>query len=121
MKPSDVVRFFGAVLEHEIISGSTYGLMTTFEQAVDPQDRYLENFGLGLFAYGDFFGHSYGHLGLFVGSEAVALFSARGEYVLVVLANVSRIRDRDELIGKYLEVIVNAPQPERVDPVDLHE
>lgn len=43
--------------------------------------------------------------GLFVGSEAIALFDPNGKFVLVILANVSRIRDKDALVQKYLDVI----------------
>jgi D-alanyl-D-alanine carboxypeptidase len=103
---SDVMRFFGALSGGELLGDSSYREMTTFEEAAAPADHYLEEFGLGLFSYGDFFGGAYGHLGLFVGSEAIALFHPDGDFALVLLANVSRIRDKDGLVQKYLNVIV---------------
>jgi hypothetical protein len=102
---SEVMRFFDALPARRLLGDSTYGEMTTFEETRTPADQYLENFGLGLFSYGDFFGSVYGHLGLFVGSEAIALFHPDGDFVLVVLTNVSGIRDKDGLIQKYLNVI----------------
>ncbi|MDZ7289360.1 MAG: beta-lactamase family protein [candidate division KSB1 bacterium] len=103
---SDVLRFFSAILNREIISDQSFRLMTEFIKAKHPKDKYLENFGMGLFQYGDYYRRAYGHLGLFIGSEAIAIFSPEKEFILVFLANVSRIKNSDAIIQKYLDMIV---------------
>jgi D-alanyl-D-alanine carboxypeptidase len=101
---SDVLRFFTALMDGKIVGAESLGLMTSFERAAKPEDRYLAEFGSGLFRYGDFYDGCYGHLGLFVGSEAVALFHPQKRYTVALLANVSRIRDRDGLVKKFLDL-----------------
>ena len=102
---ADVARFFAAVMEGELLGEATRREMWTFVSGVKPADRYLVRFGLGLFAYGDVFRGTYGHLGLFVGSQAVALFDPQRRFVLVLLANVSRVRDLDGLVNTYLRAL----------------
>jgi len=102
---SDVMIFFAAIMRREIISDESYRIMTAVTRARMPKDKYLENFGLGLFRYGDVYRGTYGHMGLFVGSEAIALFDPERRFALVLLANVSRIKDRDSIIKEYLDVI----------------
>lgn len=103
---SDVLRFFTAILHRKIISDQSLRLMTAFKKTKRPKDKYLENFGMGLFQYGDYYCGAYGHLGLFIGSEAVAIFSPEKNFVLVFLANVSRIKNSDAIIQKYLDLII---------------
>jgi hypothetical protein len=79
--------------------------MTEFKKAKRPEDKYLDNFGMGLFQYGDYYRGVYGHLGLFIGSEAIAIFSPEKKFVLVFLANVSRFKNSDTIIQKYLDII----------------
>ena len=98
----DVARFFEAVVGREVVSEASYRRMVSFETARHPQDRYLERFGSGLFAFGPYYGDAYGHPGLFVGSEALALFDPEERWVFVLLANVSRIRERDVLVEDLL-------------------
>jgi hypothetical protein len=40
-----------------------------------------------------------------VGSEAIAIFDPEGDFVLVLLVNLSRIRDREAPVQKFLRVI----------------
>jgi D-alanyl-D-alanine carboxypeptidase len=102
----NVLMFFDAVMNRRIITEQSYAMMTKFTGAKEPKDKYLEKFGLGLFHYGDFYDGAYGHLGLFVGSEAIAIFSPEKRFVLVFLANVSRVNDSDAFIRKYLDLVV---------------
>ncbi len=103
---SDVLRFFSAMLNREIISDQSFRLMTEFKKTKHPKDKFLENFGMGLFQYGDYYRGAYGHLGLFIGSEAISIFSPEKKFVLVSLANVSRIQNSDAIIQKYLDMII---------------
>ena len=103
---SDVLRFFDSIMNREIITETSYNAMTQFTKANNPKDKYLENFGLGLFHYGNFYEGAYGHLGLFIGSEAIAIFLPEKKFVLVFLANVSRIDNSDAIIKKFLDVIL---------------
>jgi hypothetical protein len=103
---SAVLTFFDAVMNQKIITEESYILMTQFTRAKKPKDKYLENFGFGLFQYGDSYAGAYGHLGLFIGSEAIAIFSPERKFVLIFLANVSRVDNSDAIIRKYLDVII---------------
>ena len=102
---SDVLAFVDAVMNRRIITEQSYVMMTQFTKAKKPKDKYLEHFGLGLFQYRDFYDGAYGHLGLFIGSEAVAIFSTERKFVLVFLVNVSRVDNSDAIIRKYLDLI----------------
>jgi D-alanyl-D-alanine carboxypeptidase len=101
----DVLTFFDAIVNRKIITELSYSMMTQFNKAKNPKDKYLENFGLGLFHYGEFYDGAYGHLGLFVGSEAVAMFSPEKKFVLVFLVNVSRVTNSDAIIRQFIDVI----------------
>ncbi len=102
---SDILRFFKAIMNREIINEQSFQQMTKFSRARNPKDTYLQDFGSGLFRYGVYTDDAYGHLGLFVGSESVAIFSPEKRFALIVLANVSRIEDSDAIIRKSLDVI----------------
>jgi D-alanyl-D-alanine carboxypeptidase len=103
---ADVLTFFDAVMNRRIITEESYALMTQFIKAKKAKDKYLENFGLGLFHYGDFYAGAYGHLGLFIGSEAIAIFSPERKFVLVFLANVSRVDNSEVIIQQHLDSII---------------
>lgn len=102
---SDVMRLFEAVMNREVVGEDSYRVMTSVARARHPEDTYLERFGLGLFRYGDVYRNTYGHIGLFVGSETIALFDPARKSVFVLLANVSRIRNRDLLVQRYLDAV----------------
>jgi len=104
---SDILLFFNAVQNKTLVSDSSYQLMTHFAKAKEPKDKYFENFGMGLFQFGDYFGKTIGHLGLFVGSEAIALFSEEKNFIIVILTNTSRILNNDEIVQIYLKAISN--------------
>jgi D-alanyl-D-alanine carboxypeptidase len=106
---SDVLRFFEAVMTREIVGERSFALMTDFQTAPNSKDRHLRNFGLGLFKFGEDYGGAYGRPGLFIGSEAIALFDPRRDFVMAMFANVSRVRDMDTLIRKCLTVIDGSP------------
>lgn len=106
---NDVLRFFVATMKQEIISGESFKLMTTVGTEQNSADEYPVNFGSGLFRYGDVFRGAFGHLGLFVGSEAIALFKPDKDMVFVLLANVSRIKDPDALVRSYLAILETYP------------
>lgn len=103
---SDVLKFFSAIMNREIVSDRSFQLMTEFIKAIKPRDKYLKNFGMGLFQYGEFYKDAMGHLGLFVGSEAIGIFHPEKKFVLVLLANVSRIKNSDAIVQKYLDIIL---------------
>ena len=100
----DVRRFFEAIPTGELLQPASVQKMTTTSRARRPQDRYLENFGSGLFQY-DMFQGAYGHMGLFIGTTTIAIFDPWQRYTLVLLANVSRIKNRDALVNSLLNVI----------------
>ncbi len=104
---SDVLIFLDAIQKKRIINTNSYDLMTQFVKSKNPKDKYLENFGMGLFKFGDYYEGAIGHLGLFVGSEAIGIYSLEKKFIIVVLANVSRIINSDALIRKYLNILLN--------------
>ncbi len=103
---SDVLCFFDAVMTRKIINEKSFESMIRFTRALHPEDMYLESFGSGLFRYGDVCRDTIGHLGLFIGSEAAGLFSLEEKFTIVLLANISRIENRDAILQKYLDRIV---------------
>lgn len=101
----DLLLFFDAILTRKIINENSYHLMTNVMSVENKKDKYLKHFGMGIFQYEDYYDHSCGHLGLFVGSEAVALFHQEKGYVFIFLSNFSYLKKKDEIIHQYLELI----------------
>lgn len=99
---AEVLRFVAAILDCRLVIADDFARMSAFSTARTPRDKYLEGFGYGLFRYGAFFDGCYGHQGLFIGSEGIALLDPEGRYAVVLLANVSRIRELGRLVHEVL-------------------
>jgi D-alanyl-D-alanine carboxypeptidase len=100
----DLLSFYNALLENKLINQNSFDLMMSFQDSKSNESIYLKHFGLGLFKFDPYRGY-YGHQGLFVGSEALALFNKESKSIFVILANVSTLKEKDELINAYLDKI----------------
>ncbi len=101
----DLLLFYNSVLTKKIIQKSSYDIMTKFMTAEKPKNKYLKNFGYGIFKYGDYYDNSFGHSGLFIGSEAEALFNQEKGYIVIFTANVSQVNGKDKIIKEYIDIL----------------
>ncbi len=101
---SDVMRFFDAIMQAIILDEKSIKVMTFFHQGADEKEKYNKNFGLGIFHFDDVYDNTYGHLGLFIGSEALAIYHPEKGYVIVLIGNVSKF-NKDELIKDIIRII----------------
>lgn len=100
----DLMIFYTAVMDQTIISEKSLALMTSFQSGPDNNEKYLKNFGSGLFQFDEFNDTTYGNLGLFIGSEALALYHPEKRYVITLIGNVSRF-EKDELVREIIKVL----------------
>ncbi len=102
---SDLLRFLGAIMDVSLISGDSLIAMTSFTEGRDEKEMYNRFFGMGLFRF-DVFDGTIGHLGLFIGSEALAIYHPGKRYVITLTSNVSKF-EKDRLVADIIRIIGN--------------
>jgi D-alanyl-D-alanine carboxypeptidase len=101
---NDLMRFISSIMDTTIINKKSLELMTSFHQGADKKEKYNKNFGFGLFHFDTIYDNTYGHLGLFIGSEAIVLYHPEKIYIISLISNVSKF-NKDELIKDIIRII----------------
>lgn len=101
---SDILTFYEALISNKLIKQETLDLMMEYHDSKSKDDKYLTRYGLGLFKF-DSYNDYYGHQGLFIGSEALAIFNRDMNTIFVIIANVSTTKNKDILINEYLNML----------------
>jgi len=102
---SDLSLLLAAIMDASIVSGDSLIAMTSFTEGGDKKERYNKFFGRGLFRF-DVLGGTIGHLGLFIGSEALVIYHPEKRYVIALIGNVSKF-EKDGLVADIISIIGN--------------
>lgn len=100
---SDLSRFMAALMDARLVNEESLRAMTSFTEGGAKKEKYNKSFGLGLFRF-DIFSGTIGHLGLFLGSEVLALYHPDKRYVIALAGNVSRF-DKDGLVADIISIL----------------
>ncbi len=85
----DLGMFYQQLFEGDVLSPDSLRIMTTFPNAPNPGLPEQIGYGLGLMQMEVDGRELVGHVGEFMGSTAVALYSQSGHYEIVVICNLS--------------------------------
>jgi len=101
---NDLLKFISSIVDTTIINNKSLELMTSFHQGADKKEKYNKYFGFGLFHFDTVYDNTYGHLGLFIGSESIVLYHPEKKYIVSLIGNVSKF-NKDELIKDIIRII----------------
>ncbi len=87
----ELALFVHALAVGKILGAASFEAMKAFTDCSFPDNAAIDGVGLGLFRF-RLNGHEYwGHEGLMIGSQSVALHSVESGWTVAVIANVSRV------------------------------
>jgi D-alanyl-D-alanine carboxypeptidase len=98
----DILSFYNAFIDYKLIGDSCFNIMLNYQDSKSNKDLYQKHFGLGVFMFDQYKGF-YGHQGLFIGSESIALFNKDNKSIFVMITNVSTLKEKDVLISECLD------------------
>jgi D-alanyl-D-alanine carboxypeptidase len=102
----DLMNFYDAIMNKTVVSERSFTAMTAFENSNDKNntEEYLDRFGFGLFQFNAAYDNTSGNLGMFIGSEALALYHPEKRYVITIVGNISRFH-KDRLVQEIIGII----------------
>lgn len=101
---SDLLAFIERLFNEKILSKNSMSQMTTFADVHDQDKLHWTGYGLGIARF-DIYGIEYwGHEGLFIGFESIAIYCPANSYFITMIGNVSSF-DKIEIVRKLQAII----------------
>ncbi len=101
---SELLKFINALFDRILVSDNSLETMVNFVN-VDKKDHpYWTGYGLGVTRF-NINNHEYwGHEGLFIGFESIALYSPSQKYSIALIGNISSY-DKLEIVQHIQEIL----------------
>jgi len=105
---NELLKFINALFDGELVSDELLKSMTNFVNVDKKGHPYWTGYGLGVTRF-NINNHEYwGHEGLFIGFESIALYSPSKKYSIALIGNISSY-DKVEIIKQIQEIILLEP------------